>query len=72
MIWLWLQFLGTPAKIITTIECFEDLQCPNTIEVVLMRAWTSGAVDAVDHDARELVRTPKSHRTHGMGSPKLL
>jgi hypothetical protein len=63
----WPQFLCTPANIIAAIECLEELQCPNTAEVVLMWAWTPGVVDAVDQDAWELIgrKTLAFYRTHG-------
>ena len=54
------EFLDTPMKLIAAIKCLRDLQCWNTAEVVILYAWTSGALDPVDHDAWRLIG-------HGMG-----
>jgi hypothetical protein len=72
--WSWRQLFCTPAKIIAAIERLEELQCPNTAEVVLMWAWTSGVVGVVDHDAWGLIgrKTLAFYRTHGMGRLKSL
>ena len=70
----WPQFLCTPAKIITAIERLEELQCPNTAEVVLMWAWTFGVVDAVDHDTWRLIerKTLAFYQTHKNGRLNIL
>ena len=70
----WSQFLCSPAKIITAIKTLEELQCPNTAEVVLMWAWTFGVVDAVDHRAWRLIgrRTLGFYQAHGTGRLKIL
>ena len=70
----WPKFLSTPAKIIAAIERLEELQCPNTAEVVFMWAWTSWAVDVVDHDAWRLIgrKTIAFYRTYGVGRLKTL
>ena len=72
--WTWPQFLYSPAKIIAAIERLEELQCPNIAEVVYIWAWTSGVVDAVDHDAWRLVghKTLAFYQTHGIGRLKTL
>ena len=68
------QFLSPPARILTAIERLEELQCPNTAEVVLIWAWTFGAVDAVDHDAWSLIgcKTLAFYRKYGTGRLKIL
>ena len=72
--WTWPEFLCSPAKIIAAIERLEELQCPNTAEVVYIWAWTSGVVDAVDHEAWRLIgrKTLAFYQTHGMGRLKTL
>ena len=72
--WTWPQFLCSPTKIIAAIERLEELQCPNTAEVVYIWAWTSGVVDAVDREAWRLLgrKTLAFYRTHGMGRLKTL
>ena len=64
-----LAFLHTPARIITAIRCLEELRCLNTAEVVIMWAWTTGVVNAVDHDGWKLVMddTLRFYQTHGVG-----
>ena len=65
----WEQLLCTPTKIITAIECLEQLQCLNTAEVVLMLAWSVGVVDSADHEAWRLIecKTLSFYQTHGTG-----
>jgi len=72
--WTWPQFLCSPTKIIVAIERLEELQCPNTAEVVYIWAWTSGVVDAVDHDAWRLIgrKTLAFYQTHGTERLKTL
>lgn len=72
--WTWPQFLCSPTKIIAAVERLEELQCPNTAEVVYIWAWTSGVVDAVDHEAWRLIgrKTLAFYQTHGMGRLKTL
>jgi len=41
--------------IFMAIRRFEELQCPNTAEVLLMWAWTIGVVDPVDRDGWQLI-----------------
>ena len=64
----WSEFLCTPAKIITAIRCFEELQCLNMVEAVLFWAWTVGVVNATDHDGWGLIEqdTLNFYQTHGM------
>ena len=64
----WPAFLRTPAKIVAAVGHLEELQCSNTAEVVILWAWTSGAVDAADHDGWKLIGhdTLRFYRTHGM------
>jgi len=68
------QFLSAPARIIAAIERLEDLQCLNTAEVVLMWAWTLGAVDPVNHDTWRVIgcKTLAFYRTYGTGRLKIL
>jgi len=47
--------LRTAANIATAIRRFEELQCSNTAEVVIMWAWTLGVVNPVDHDGWWLI-----------------
>ena len=65
----WSEFLCTPAKIIAAIKRLEELQCLNTVEVVILWAWTPGVVNTVDHNAWELIErnTLDFYRTHGIG-----
>jgi len=46
--------LLTATGIVMAIRRFEELQCPNTAEVLLMWAWT-GVVNPVDRDSWELI-----------------
>ena len=68
------EFLCTPAKIAATIRRLEELQCPNTAEVIIMRAWATDIIDAMDHDGWRLVgnETLRFYQTHGMGRLKAL
>ena len=61
-------FLCTPANIIAAIRRLEELRCSKTAEVVILWAWTSGAIDAADHDGWKLIGddTLRFYRTHGM------
>jgi len=65
----WSKLLCTPAKITAAIRRLEELQCPNTAEVVVLWAWTIGVTDAVDHDAWESILrdTLLFYQTHGKG-----
>jgi len=65
----WSAFLRTPAKITTAIRRLEELQCLNTAEVVILWAWTTGVVNAADHDAwRSIGRiTLEFYQAHGTG-----
>jgi len=47
--------LLTTTGIVMAIRRFEELQCPNTAEVLLMWAWTIGVVDPVDRDGWQLI-----------------
>ena len=47
--------LFTATGIVTAIRRLEELQCPNTTEVVIMWAWTVGVVDPVDRDGWQLI-----------------
>ena len=70
----WGQLHCTPTKTITAIKCLEQLQCPNTAEVVLMLAWFFGVVDSADHEAWRLIgcKTLSFYQTHGIGRLKSL
>jgi len=65
----WLTFLHSPVKIVAAIGCLEELQCLNTAEAVIMWAWTTGVMNAVDHDGWKLVGddTLRFYQTHGIG-----
>ena len=45
-----LEFLCTAMKSTVAIRCFEELQCSNTVEIVIMWAWIVGVVNLVDHN----------------------
>ena len=62
------DFLCTAAKIAMAIRRLEELQCSNTVEVVIMWAWTVGVVNPVDHDGWQLIErdTLRFYQTHGM------
>ena len=62
------EFLSTAAKITVAVKRLEELQCSNTVEVVIMWAWTVGAVNPVDHDWWQLIGrdTLRFYQTHGM------
>jgi hypothetical protein len=70
----WQILFHTPGEIIAAIERLEELQCPNTAELVFMWAWTSGVVDPVDHDAWRQIgnKTLTFYRAHGVGRLKTL
>lgn len=65
----WSGFLHTPTKIIAAIRRLEELQCSNTAEVVILWAYTTGVVNAMDSDAWGLIErdTLLFYRTHGIG-----
>ena len=62
------EFLCTAAKISMVIGRLEDLQCLNTVEVIVRWAWTVGVVNPVDHDGWRLIGrdTLRFYQTHGM------
>jgi hypothetical protein len=68
VLYRWPEFFGTAAKIIMAIKRLEELRCLNTAEVVIMWAWTVGAVDPADHDSWRLIGrdTIRFYQTHGM------
>jgi len=49
------ESLFAATGIFMAIRRFEELQCPNTAEVLLMWAWTVGVVDPVDRDGWQLI-----------------
>jgi len=62
------ESLFVATGIFMAIRRFEELQCPNTAEVLLMWAWTIGVVDPVDRDGWQLIghntlRFCETHRT---------
>ena len=67
-------FLGTPTNIISAIERFETLRCPNIVEAILACVWAFGGVDrsSVDLDGWKLIqqKTVTFYQTHGMGRLK--
>jgi hypothetical protein len=64
----WPEFLRTAAKTVMAIKRLEELQCLNTAEVVIMWAWTVGAVNPMDRDGWRLIgrATIRFYQTHGM------
>ena len=71
---IWPEFLRTSEKVITAVGRLEELQCPNTAEVVFMWAWTSGLVSAVDHDAWRSIghKALTFYQAHGEGRLRAL
>ena len=65
----WPEFLCVATKVVMAIRRLEELQCPNTVEVVIMWAWTVGALDPEDHNGWQLIErnTLQFYQTHGMG-----
>ena len=59
--------LHKPTKIITAIGRPEELQCLNTAEVIIMRAWSIDITSPVDHVAWKSIRdeTLRFYQTHG-------
>jgi len=49
------ESLFTATGIVMAVRRLEELQCPNTAEVLLMRAWSIGIVDPVDRDGWQLI-----------------
>jgi len=49
------ESLLTATGVVMAIRRLEELQCPNTAEVLLMWAWTIGVVDPVDRDGWQLI-----------------
>jgi len=47
----WLELPRTPAKITTAIKRLRELQCLNTVEVVIMWAQAAGVGSPEDHKA---------------------
>ena len=62
------QLLSTATKIAVAIKRLEELQCSNTVEVLIMWAWTVGVVSPVDHDGWQLIGrdTLRFYQTHGL------
>ena len=62
------EFLCTPAEIVAAVRRLEELQCPNTAEVVILWAWTIGVVNVAGSDAWGLIerRTLNFYQTHGI------
>ena len=44
------EFLCMAMKITVAFRCFEELQCSNMVEIVIMWAWIVGVVNPVDHN----------------------
>ena len=63
----WPNLLHTPSKITTAIRRLEELQCPNTAEIIIMWAWTIGVINPMDHVAWKFIRdeTLRFYQTHG-------
>ena len=60
--------LSTAVKISMAIGRLEELQCSNTVEVVIMWAWTVGTVNPVDRDGWQLIGrdTLRFYQAHGV------
>ena len=60
--------LSTAPKIAAVIRRLEELRCSNTVEVVIMWAWTVGTMNPVDHDGWKLIGrdTLRFYQTHGV------
>ena len=60
--------LLTGPKIAMAIKRLEELRCLNTAEVVIMWAWSVGAMNPVDQDGWRLVErdTLRFYQTHGL------
>jgi len=63
-----LALLHTPVEIVAAIRRLEELQCPNTAEVVILWAWTVGVVNVADQNAWGSVEceTLNFYQTHGV------
>jgi len=68
-VWFLPELIYTAAGIAAAIKRLEELQCLNTVEVVIMRAWAVGAVDPADHDGWHLIErsTLQFYQNHGVG-----
>jgi len=64
----WPEFLCTPIKIVAAIRRLEELQCPNTAEVVIAWAWITGLGSVADRDGRKSIEdeTLRFYQTHGV------
>ena len=64
----WLELLHTPTAIIAAIRRLEELQCPNTAEVVILWAWTAGVVNVMGCAGWGSIErnTLIFYQTHGM------
>ena len=62
------ELLRTSAEVIAAIRRLEELQCPNTAEVVILWAWTVGVMNVMDYDAWGSIEriTLNFYRTHGL------
>ena len=62
------QFLSTATRIDVAIKRLEELQCPNTVEVVITWGWSVGAVDPMDHVGWQLIErdTLRFYQIHGV------
>ena len=60
--------LYTAAGIVMVIRRLEELQCLNTVKVVIMWAWSIGVVNPMDHDGWQLIGhdTHRFCQTHGV------
>ena len=52
---------------IAAIRHLEELQCPNTAQVVILWAWTVGVANVVDHDAWGSIERNTLHFYKDMG-----
>ena len=66
----WPEFLCTPTKIVSAVQCLEEFGCLNTARVVITWAWVTGMADAMDQDGWKLIggETLRFYRAHGMRS----
>jgi len=63
------ELLRAPAEIFTAIKRLEELQCPNTAEVVILWAWTVGVVNVANRDGWGSIErnTLDFYQTDGIG-----
>jgi hypothetical protein len=63
----WSEVLRTATKIEMATRCLEEFRCFNTAQVVIMWAWTVGAVNPMNRDDERLIgrETLRFYQAHG-------